>query len=188
MRRVLATALAALSAVGVGIAHEAGAFLHPHPPMPPGPTGGLTHLRPPGPTGGLTHLQPPGPTGGLTHLQPPGPTGGLTHLQPPGPTGEPPLRPIDPPVPSGTIGEVKRDASDPEVRRVLCFAYQQFYDPSTNSVRLPSEDGVLTSLAGRLLPATTADRISGVLQTSETRLRSLSDGDLHEVFASLACG
>jgi hypothetical protein len=158
MRRLLATTLTALSALGIGgIAHGAGVFAeHAHPPVNP-------HV----PTGGLRDFQPRVPTGGLRDFQARVPTGGLP----------------DSPAPSETIHAVERDASDPAVKTVLCGAYQQLYDPNTNSVGLPS----LTSLAEGLLPKTAADRISGVLQTNETRLQSLSDDDLGEVFASLAC-
>jgi hypothetical protein len=137
MRKLIATALTALSALGIGIAHEAGAFEHVRPPV---------HSRP-------EFRLPP------------------FHLPS-----------------SVTVDAVEHDAaSDRDVKTVLCFAYEQFYDPSTDSVQLPSEDGVLTSLAGRVLPTTAADRIQGVLERNETRLQSLSDGDLDEVFLSLAC-
>jgi hypothetical protein len=168
MRRLLATALTALSALGIGgIAHGAGVFAeHAHPPVKLPPP-----VHPPSvPTGKLPPLRlPPAPSG---------PTKKLPPVELP-PTGQH--------APSDAIDAVKRDASDPDIKTVLCAAYQQFYDPSTNSVQLPSDDGVLTSLAERLLPPTTADWISGVLQTNETRLQSLNDGDLHEVLASLAC-
>jgi hypothetical protein len=153
MRRLVAAALAALSGVGVGVAHEAGAFAE--------------HARPP--------AKPP-------HFSP----GQPLHF-PPGETPRFPLPPSVPPPPPAIPAAgraVEHDAaSNRDVKKVLCAAYETLYDPNNDSFQLPS----LTSVAGKVLPATAAEQIQGILQTNQTRLQSLSDGDLDEVFASLAC-
>ena len=98
-------------------------------------------------------------------------------------------RPEPQPLPgevSATDDVVRQGEQDDVSKDVICFAYENFYDESTGSLSLPSQETFVSSLLDALVPG--ASQLTYRLK-AESLYETLSDPDLdaEATFGELAC-
>lgn len=117
---------------------------------------------------------------------------------PPHPPPEPP--PIhfpdrDPfPVPGSTAELGTRAAhateegkSDPVEREAICFAYEEFYDPSTFELRLPSVEEFVQDVFERVRPRSEEEQLAGKVENAYDLVRNVGNFEIQALAEQLAC-
>ena len=124
---------------------------------------------------------------------------------PPHPPEPPPLHPPKPPEPrprppegggevppvgglSSAGQSLERESSDDEqIRRIVCFAYDTFYDDETGEVNVPTQDEFVQDVLDEVLPDSPPDRVRAKADDVYDLLVDLEDGDLGAVAADVGC-
>lgn len=107
--------------------------------------------------------------------------------RPPRPPKPPKLPPIGG-AEAGAARTIERQAeSDDESLRIGCFAYDQFYDPKTNSLVLPSSDEFAAEVAEEILPDSPRGQAEQKAEDVAQLLEDLDSGDVAEVGVDLGC-
>jgi hypothetical protein len=120
---------------------------------------------------------------------------------PPRPPEPPPLHPPAPPERPGGGGGIphpggispaaesleQQSKDDDHVKDIVCFAYEQFYDPDSGTVNVPTEDQFVADVLDEVLPSAPPDVAREKAADVYALLDDLQSGDLGAVAADVGC-
>jgi hypothetical protein len=132
--------------------------------------GEASHIKPP------PHIEPP-------HIDPPP----LHPDRPPLPERDEPPPPVAVPLSSTGEQAVHAGEADGTEREIICFAYEEFYDPATGELRLPSAVTFTGDVFEKVRPRSEEEQLVGKAFRVYGLVRSLSAGEFVAVAEELAC-